>query len=244
MKLITLLAALVPIVAASAAPKHSILTATTASDPFVVTSNLPDHITKTAMRVTTSQPWFSGGRLLTLENADVPVLGSAAINGCVTVDDANDESFETFWGGSGYKPGYYGEHFFGFTDTAQGKLGMFGIFTGAGDTSTGLFSGAWINGQNDGDARLWLYCSSQIRVQLAPNVANTSTPHILDTTQDHPSGNLLEIKNDGVVKLAVQHDGAIKAGSASTWKFLPASGGQLIVEVDGQKYAITATPIP
>lgn len=51
--------------------------------------------------------------------------------------------------------------------------------------------------------------ANQVRFSLSPAVSASTTPHIFDTSLNHTSGNLLEIKNNGVNKFVVAWDGAL-----------------------------------
>lgn len=74
------------------------------------------------------------------------------------------------------------------------------------------------------------------------------TPYILKAKNPGTSGAVLNVFNGSNLVLSANTDGSIQtgvvSGSAGKWKLGAASGGTITVEIDGQKYAITATPIP
>jgi hypothetical protein len=247
MKYITTLILALAIQFAHAGNPHKTASALSdpADDPFVVTSFLADSQTNVAMIVDTDAPW-SGGLLLSLRNDGanqfaVSHRGEVLVGQNVAGNEADVSIFrresEGEWHASYSAAFGFGN---GKVSYTYQELNDYEATTSLNyNNSSEIFQTAFETGVYWG-----VFVAGEERTRIWPSADSASTAYVLDTSETHTSGNLLEVGNGGSTALAVTHDGAIKAGSASTWKFLPASGGQLIVEVDGQKYAITATPIP
>lgn len=105
------------------------------------------------------------------------------------------------------------------------------------------------------DSDNWSYSSQWQVSQVATESFSSSAIALVATTTnaasfiriagDSEQSTLpIHYMRDWQTKFSVDSAGAIKAGGAASWKLGAASGGTITVEIDGQKYAITATPIP
>jgi hypothetical protein len=118
-----------------------------------------------------------------------------------------------------------------------------------GSSGSGAYQAAMETSSPGQYVKLVMFFNGAPILTVEPTAQDGVTPFRYGTKLHHTTGNLFEItegvvNSPGTVAFSVAHDGAIATAGGPQWKFGTASGGQLIVEVDGQKYAITATPIP
>lgn len=84
-----------------------------------------------------------------------------------------------------------------------------------------------------------------VYVNLSPGATAPNAPYFYDTPNDHPSGQLVIVKNWGDKRFQINWDGSITTlgleGITNSWIFKEFSGGKIHISVDGTNYAVAAT---
>lgn len=141
----------------------------------------------------------------------------------------------TFWGGT------YGETLVSFRDVSKGEPNYATLFLSVSSDSSGTINGQLEAYQSTNTSQLKLKAGANfggdenIDIKMTPgssyidftsggtsvagfkpSIADGSTPHYLDTTLAHTSGNLLELKNLATDKFVVAYDGSVTASGVFT----------------------------